>query len=117
MGSTQILLVDDEAQLLQLMRRYLERLGYDTLTAATTQEGWELFEQNVRPTVAVIDVTLDGIELARRMLAGRPETRVILTSGYAADTSALESAFPGRVRFVQKPFSGDMLAEAVGKLA
>ena len=49
-------------------------------------------------------------------LAADASARVILASGYAADVSPIQAAFPGRVRFLQKPFSGEMLAETLAAL-
>jgi DNA-binding NtrC family response regulator len=67
----------------------------------------------------VIDLTmprLTGEELARRALEADPNLRVLLSSGYATDLRALETDFPGRVGFLHKPFSADMLAETVRRL-
>ena len=116
--------MDDEPQLVELMRRYLERLGYEIVTAGDTGEAWSLVEGGPAFRTAIIDLTvpgragepLTGEELARRVLAADASARVILASGYAADVSPIQAAFPGRVRFLQKPFSGEMLAETLAAL-
>lgn len=114
-----ILLVDDEARLVQLMGRYLERVGYETASARSAAEAWAIVEQGPAFAVAIVDRTLggpDGEALARRVLRAYPEIKVILISGYVADLGELEREFPGRVSFLPKPFSGEMLAEAVRRV-
>jgi len=57
-------------------------------------------------------------ELALKMLQVNPSLRVLATSGYPVDMSRLETAAPGRVAFLHKPFTPEMLAESVrGMLA
>ena len=56
-------------------------------------------------------------ELALRMLRGKSlRCRVMAASGYPVDMSALEAAAPGRVMFLQKPFTREMLADAVRRM-
>ena len=112
--------MDDEPQLIALVTRYLERLGYEVIRTETTGEAWARVEPDPGAfPLAIIDLTMPGLggeELARRMLAAHRETRVLLTSGYAADVRALERDFPGRAAFLQKPFNGDRLGEALRRL-
>jgi two-component system cell cycle sensor histidine kinase/response regulator CckA len=120
MTSRQILVVDDEPQLVQLVTRYLERLNYNAVYARTTKDAWEMIARDAGAFgLVVIDVTMmdpGGEELARRILESRPGTRVIVSSGYPVDVTAIERDFSGRVGFLQKPYTGEMLAEAVQRL-
>lgn len=120
MGAGIILVVDDEPQLIRLVSRYLERLGYDVVSAGNTAGAWALLEGEPRSfALVMIDVTMaqpSGEELAWRILSSRPQVHVVLSSGYAADLANIEQAFPGRVSFLQKPFSGDMLAQTVERI-
>jgi DNA-binding NtrC family response regulator len=119
MRGRRILLVDDEAQLVQLMSRYLERFGYETAAAGSTEETRRLIEEGGSFAAVIIDASLNnnsGGNLARQVLAGAPQTKVILASGYPFDVQPLAAEFPGRVVFLQKPFTGEMLAEAVKQL-
>ena len=50
-------------------------------------------------------------DLAARMLAANPRLCVIAASGYPVDMSRLEAAAPGRVMFLHKPFSPEMLGQ------
>jgi DNA-binding NtrC family response regulator len=114
-----ILAVDDEPQLVLLVTRYLEHLGYEVVYESRTESAWERVERGERFALAIVDFSMEGPtaeELGRRILGVDAEARVMLMSGYAADLRAIEEAFPGRVSFLQKPFSGEMLAEAVGRV-
>jgi DNA-binding NtrC family response regulator len=114
-----ILIVDDEPPLLKMMQVYLIRLGYSVTTAETTAIA--LAEVDAQPefSVAVLDATMAGLsmeDLALRMLGANSRLRVIATSGYPVDMTAVECAAPGRVAFLPKPFSPEMLASAVRRM-
>jgi DNA-binding NtrC family response regulator len=115
-----ILLVDDEPTLLKMMAMYLGRLGFAVTTADTTAKAWaELDSAPERFAVAVLDATMPGIglhELALKMLAASPSVRILAASGYPMDLSALAAQAPGRVEFLQKPFTPEMLAATVRRM-
>ncbi|HUA57209.1 MAG TPA: response regulator [Verrucomicrobiae bacterium] len=115
-----ILIVDDQPLLLRMMSVYLSRLGYSVTTETTTERAWEHVEKDPDGTdVAVLDGTMAGIgleDLALRMLRANPHLRILGASGYPVDMTAVEAAAPGRVAFLQKPFTPEMLAKAVRSL-
>ena len=115
-----ILIVDDQPSLLRMMNVYLTRLGHTVVTETTTEAAWARVEKNPAGTdVAVLDGTMPGIvldDLAMRMLRANPALRVLGASGYPVDMTAVEAAAPGRVAFLQKPFTPEMLAKAVRSL-
>jgi DNA-binding NtrC family response regulator len=55
-------------------------------------------------------------DLAARMLRANPALCVLAASGYPVDVAALSAEAPGRVEFLLKPFSPEMLATAVRRL-
>lgn len=115
-----ILIVDDEPPLLKMMSVYLKRLGHSVVAAETTAGAWAAAE-SAQPefSAAVLDATMTGLsmqDLALRMLGANPSLRVIATSGYPVDIAAMEAAAPGRVMFLPKPFSPEMLASAVRRM-
>jgi DNA-binding NtrC family response regulator len=114
-----ILVVDDEPQLVLLVTRYLEHLGYEVVYENTTESAWKRVENGGGFALAIIDFSMPGLsaeELGRRILRKVAGAQVMVMSGYAADLRAFAEDFPGRVTFLQKPFSGEMLAEAVGRV-
>ena len=69
--------------------------------------------------MAVLDATLDGIgmeRLALQMLKANTALRVLAASGYPVDVSTLEAAAPGRVAFLLKPFTAEMLEACVRRM-
>jgi len=106
-----LLLVDDEASLLDLVRRYLERLGYEVDTASGPAGALNKFQAN--PTgydLVLTDLSfpeLNGEDMLARMRALNPGLRAIISSGHPH-----EPLLPG-VGFLQKPFLPKMLAEVV----
>ena len=115
-----ILLVDDEPPLLKMMSLYLGRLGYSVTTATTTEKAWAEVEASPGDfACAVIDATMDGLsmrDLALKMLSASPTLRVLAASGYPVDMTEVEEQAPGRVDFLHKPFTPEMLATAVRRL-
>jgi DNA-binding NtrC family response regulator len=115
-----ILVVDDEPQLLKILTRYLARLGYGVVAAASTEEAWD--HVHAAPegySLALIDATMPGMsaeELTRRILGANASIRVIACSGYPITREEFASLDPGRVSFLHKPFSPDTLAEMVREL-
>ena len=116
----QILIVDDEPILLKMLKAYLGRLGHDVVAVSSTAKAWAAVEAAPGSfAVAVLDATLKGIameELASRMLTADPRLCVIAVSGYPVDISGLQAAAPGRVMFLQKPFTAEMLGNAVRRM-
>lgn len=115
-----ILIVDDEPALLKMMSVYLGRLGYDVSTAGTTDQAWNIAAGASRKfTAAVLDASMDGMsmhELATRLLQANRAICVLAASGYPVDMTSLEAVAPGRVAFLHKPFSPEMLVAAVRRL-
>ena len=119
-GQTRILLVDDEPSLLKMMSVYLARRGYAVSTMSTTEQASALVDaEPLAFSVAVLDATMGGLgmeTLAQKLLGLNPSLRVVAASGYPVDMSVLETAAPGRVTFLHKPFTPEMLAETVRRM-
>ena len=120
MQTGRILLVDDEPALLKMMTLYLERRGYQIRTTLSTDEASTMIDaEPLSYAIAVLDATMAGLsmeELALKLLDANPSMRVIAASGYPVDMSRLEIAAPGRVAFLHKPFTPEMLAESVRRM-
>ena len=112
-----ILVVDDEPPLLRMMGLYLGRVGFSVSTANTTDAAWKLVEADPAAySVAVLDGSMTGMpmaDLAARLLQANGELRVLAASGYPVDLADLSKMAPGRVAFLQKPFTPDMLVTAL----
>jgi DNA-binding NtrC family response regulator len=114
MGGARILLVDDEAPLLDLLKRYLERMGYQVEACLTPEEALEHFETDPAAySLVLTDLTLPGIsgeQMIERMRARHPKMRAIIVSGYPYEPQHKCTGF------LQKPFLPKMLAELIEKM-
>ena len=113
-----ILLVDDEKDVREVTARFVAKAGYRVLTAGSGAEALELAERHPDPIDCLLtDVVMpgmDGRQLAHRLLAEHPETKVIFISGYAEaliDDQG-RSLEPGRI-ILPKPFSSADLTNAL----
>src|SRR5205814_3960573 len=115
-GRETILLADDEPLLRNLGRTILERHGYRVLLAADGQEAVDLFGREAGGVdLAILDVTmprLSGREAARLIAAAQPNVKLLLASGYAADTNSALGE-PGVRGFISKPYRPRELTSAV----
>ena len=109
-----LLLVDDEAELAALLKKYLERLGYEVDSCVTPEAALALFEKDPpRYSVVLTDLTLPGMTGAAmidRMRALRPSLPAIISSGYPYEPQSKG------VRFLQKPFLPKMLADVLEQM-
>src|SRR5271168_1958816 len=109
MGGVRILLVDDEAPLLDLLKRYLERLGYEVDSCLTPADALVRFGTDPeRYALVLTDLTLPGMrgdEMIAQMRSRAPKLRAIVSSGYPYEPRGK------RTGFLQKPFLPKMLAD------
>ena len=120
MERKKILLVEDEAPLLQLMEKYLGRLGFDVESHSASQDALRAFEaapDGYDLVVADLGMPdMPGDTLLTRMLETRPGLKILICSGSPFFVEKLPEAIRRQVVFLQKPFIPRMLGEAVEKL-
>jgi len=116
-GTETILLVEDNDQVRTLTRKILRAAGYLVLEAATPTAALSLAESHPEPIhLLLTDVVMphmNGEELARRMKALRPDTKVIHMSGYTDDAILRNGRLPHGDAFLAKPFTFSTLTETV----
>lgn len=112
-----VLIVDDEVDLREIMRRMLERRGFEALVAADPEQAMAVCTDHSGPIdVLVTDLTLPGEsggELSRTALALRPEMGVIYISGLPKDIAVSKGLIDPDALLVKKPFTADLLVETV----
>jgi hypothetical protein len=119
-GTETILLVDDSSPLRVLTRLLLEQCGYTVIDSGDPSDALRLAEQyhGLLPLL-ITDIVMPGFSgpvLARKLSEVRPETRVLYTSGYAADQIASHHVQGQDYAFLEKPFTLDQLARKVRDL-
>ena len=112
-GSETILLAEDNDAVRTLARDALTRYGYEVLAAANGAEALLLATSQIdRIRLVLTDVVMPvmgGRELVTRLLALRPDLKVVFMSGYTTE-AVTESASSA---FLQKPFTPALLGQTV----
>jgi PAS domain S-box-containing protein len=116
-GTETILLVEDEESVRTLTRKLLERYGYKVLEAPSGEQGIAIAMARAEPIhLLLTDMVMPdmgGADLAARVLALRPEIRVLYTSGYTDDAIFRNGVLDETAAFLQKPFTSEALARKV----
>ncbi|HEY3379006.1 MAG TPA: response regulator transcription factor [Armatimonadota bacterium] len=108
MASPTILIIEDDAQVRDIVARYLERDEFRTLVAANGRDGLEL-AQHARPALVLLDVNLpdlDGWSILRRLRGeGAPQPAVIMLTARSDEPDRLLGLDLGADDYIVKPFS------------
>ncbi|KEO82885.1 response regulator transcription factor [Tumebacillus flagellatus] len=113
--SDTVLVVEDEANIRDVCRRYLERDGYRVLLAADGEEGWATFAKQT-PDLVVLDLMLprlDGWELCER-IRQQSDVPIIMLTARTEERDRLMGLTIGADDYLVKPFSPRELALRVG---
>jgi PAS domain S-box-containing protein len=116
-GSETILVVDDDATIVEMIEKTLRPLGYSVLTANGSEEALaisERYEKEIRLLLTdVIMQSMNGRELSVAIKQRRPGVRTIFMSGYTDNLIARKGVLdPGAV-LLQKPFTQGLLARSI----
>jgi CheY-like chemotaxis protein len=115
-----ILLVDDESADRLFMTTALESKGYSVIAAGDAQQALREFRQPEDIEMLVSDVALPGMngcDLAKRILAEKPNIRVLFVSGHVGAEVCKVYGFPvSDIHFLRKPFSAEELNRRVREL-
>ncbi len=116
-GGGRILFVDDEADIVRSSREMMTGFGYETVAATDGESALRLFAEAPEAfDLVMTDLSMpgmSGLDLSRRILAIRPDTPVLLCTGFSADLTpeAVETA--GIRKMIQKPLSAGELSMAI----
>jgi PAS domain S-box-containing protein len=116
-GTETLLVVEDEAAILRLVRDGLGRMGYTVLTATSPGEALGTSAGHEGPIhLLITDVVMpqmNGRQLAERLGELRQGLRCLFMSGYTANVIAHRGVLDRGVSFIAKPFTLDALAAKV----
>ncbi len=103
--SARILVIDDDAAIRDSLRMILEYQGYAVMLAATGEEGAALVEREA-PDLVFLDIKMpgmDGLEVLQRITHLTDVTPIVVMSGHATISTAVEATRLGAFDFVEKP--------------
>jgi signal transduction histidine kinase/CheY-like chemotaxis protein len=119
-GMETILLVEDEDAVRDLARDILADCGYTVLEAPHGAEALKISEQYAgKIDLMLTDVVMpemNGRELAERLAAQRPETKVLYMSGYTDHAVVHHGVLAPQTEFLQKPFTEAVLARKLREI-
>ena len=110
-----ILIVDDEANLLEVLAVALENMGYGTVTAETAEEALAVLEER-EVHLVLSDLRLPGLsgrELMEKVKAANPDLPVVIMTAYASLKEAVEIIKEGAFDYTVKPFELDALEATI----
>jgi DNA-binding NtrC family response regulator len=115
--SAHVLIVDDEAGLLDFLRLLFEEEGFRVSTASSFESARELIPSHSFDVV-LCDITMpdgNGLDLLKELKAEDEKTAVIMMTAYTSTKTAIEAMKLGAFDYVSKPFDVDELKVVVQK--
>jgi K+-sensing histidine kinase KdpD len=112
-----ILVVDDDLDFLEIIKRILEHKGYEVETASSADEA--IFRAKERfYNAAILDISLpdaDGTDLLSRLLETHPDIVAIMLTGHSSVQNAVKSLNRGAFAYLEKPLDPDNLLSVIGR--
>ncbi|MFO7750231.1 MAG: response regulator [Desulfobacteraceae bacterium] len=116
-GNGSVLLVDDEASVIEVCTEMLTTLGYEVFSAQRGVDALDILQQNsLNIDLVILDMVMPGMsgdEVFRQIKAIDPEARVLIASGYSQKHHVEQLIGQGADGFIQKPFDLAMLSEQI----
>jgi two-component system, NtrC family, response regulator HydG len=116
--AARVLVVDDEPNIRDSVKKALERTGHVVDVAADSDTAWARIEQS-SPDLVLCDIMLqdgDGMDLLRRIKECYPEILVVMITGYASLESAVTAIKAGASDYIAKPFNPEQLRHVVARV-
>ena len=119
-GRSLVLIADDDADILSLVKAVLERSGHEVVAASDGAEALASVRAR-KPDLVVLDIAMpevDGLEVLRRLRADptTSELPVVLLSARAQEADVERGFAIGASAYLKKPFSPRELGERVAEL-
>jgi two-component system response regulator RegA len=110
-----LLIVDDDEPFLARLARAMERRGFEVKTASSVAEGVSTAKA-APPAFAVIDLRLadgSGLDVVTALRASRPDTRIVMLTGYGNIATAVAAVKAGALDYLAKPADADQVEAAL----
>ena len=114
MANNKVLIVDDDEHIVELIKLYMDKEGFDTVTANNGKKAVELFKSEA-PAIVILDVMMprmDGWEVCRQI---RKDSKVpiIMLTAKGEEMDELQGFECGADEYIAKPFSPKILTARV----
>lgn len=110
-----ILIIDDDPTFNRILQRALSHRGIAAAGAASEREAFEHLRAH-RPDAVILDLNLagtSGLTLIEPILALQPAARILVLTGYASITTAVEAIKLGAYQYLSKPTDVDAIMRAL----
>ena len=107
------LIVDDDETFSSVLKRAIKRRGFEVTVASSAEQALTLLE-TFKPNLATLDLKMDGasgITLIPRLLEVNPDIRILILTGYASISTAVEAIKLGATDYLAKPADADQILE------
>jgi DNA-binding NtrC family response regulator len=113
--SEKVLLVDDELDFLEAMSERMTARGMEVTTASSAKEAIDIIDK-ISFDAIILDFQMpemDGMEALKTIKAKRPESQIILLTGYATLEKGVEAMKIGATDFIEKPADLEALSKKI----
>ena len=110
-----LLIVDDDEPFRTRLERAMENRGFEVMTAASVRDGVSAARSNP-PAFAVLDLRLadgSGLDIVSAIQEGRPESRIVMLTGYGNIATAVAAVKAGALDYLAKPADADAIEAAL----
>lgn len=119
-NTEKVLVVDDEPELLEVTRAFMEDMGFDVISASNGKDGLSALRNNPDTNLLFTDVVMpggmNGVKLAKEAREAVPEIKVLYMSGFPSGAIADRSGTELDAPLITKPYSLKELASALDVL-
>ena len=112
---TSLVVVDDDNPFVQRLSRAMEQRGFDVRSATTVADGLSAIREKP-PAFAVVDMRLEdgnGLDVIAELSKLRPDSRMIVLTGYGNIATAVSAVKLGAVDYLAKPADADEITDAL----
>ncbi len=110
-----ILIVDDESAICMLLKRYLEKLGFETFVASDGEQALDILKEE-KPAIMTLDIRMPGIngyEVLQKVKRRYPELFIIVVTGIDVPNMEEMLEHSGAHALLQKPIDLEKLSDII----
>ncbi|MBP7948104.1 MAG: sigma-54-dependent Fis family transcriptional regulator [Verrucomicrobiales bacterium] len=112
-----IVIIDDEAPILELMGQLVRKMGHKPYLYQTGREGVDALEK-IRADLLIVDLRIgdmNGLQIIQDCRMRHPKTEVVMVTGYGSVETAVEAMKLGAFDYLTKPFELDDLQRSINR--